>query len=124
MAKGKSNFSGSENTINTMPERNEFERVGEKDVAFHNFEKTPIIYCTNIRKEKLTYDVFLVTDQTTETDVYLPAHEKIKELFDSGTANDEYKIEFLGMREFGEPNKHGERKTYHSYDTFRAKKKK
>lgn len=109
-------------TVNTMYERNDYEQVGEKDVAFWDFEKNPTIHCTNVRPEKLEYDVFLVTDQESGEDYYLPAHDKIVKLFESGKASDEYKIEFLGKREFGKPDKHGDRKTYYSYNTGKAKK--
>ena len=96
-----------------MPERMKRRAKGEKDISFFHFEvKVPAVF-TRIQEDKLEHKVFKVLEATTGDEYYLPAHDKIVELFEGEDPNGYFEITFLGKRKF----KDG-KKEYNSYDTY------
>lgn len=102
-----------------LPEALNFKRVGTPQLSFYNFEKFPVLHCTNVRVDKLKHKVFKVTECETEKEFYLPAHAQLEELFGAKPKpTDVFKIEFLEKREY--KDNRGQDQTYFVYDTFKA----
>ena len=105
-----------EKRAQVMPETLDFSRHGEKEIGFWDFTKNPELFCTNPEETDLEYACYKVTECKTQQEYYVPAHKKLKDLFENNDKTDIFKIVHVETRSFDKG-----RKTYNVYEVFVAK---
>lgn len=94
-----------------MPEDLKLVGQTEKDILFFKFDKGREAYFRYIDKVKLEYDVYIVEELISKERYYLPAHNKIKEAFETYGNSRYYGIIYNETVKFD-----AGKRTYNSYD--------